>query len=91
MYINWSSTLTGFFVGLAYSLVGFAKVAKSEAKTEFSWKKFLPTVILSGIAGGIVGSSGVMPDEATMLPYITMMTSLGIGTLVNKLIQFIWK
>ena len=91
MYINWLTTFTGCAAGFLYSLTGWGLAAKKDAKVIFEWKKFLPTIILSTLAGGIVGSTGVLPTDTGIQTTVASLSALGIGNLVKKFLNFIWK
>lgn len=47
--------VNGVIGGLAYSLVG---VGAKPGKEDFDWGKLIPTLVISGVVGGIAGLTG---------------------------------
>ena len=84
--IQLETSITGAVLGLTYGLIGY-----KQSGNEFSLKKLLPAVVLSGIAGFLIGSEGTLPDDQTLAMAMTSLTALGIDRIVEKLIKFVWK
>ena len=78
----------GAVAGAAYGIVGFLDKAKHNPGIPFEVKKIVTIVILSGFAGAIVGwqTQGI-PAETEIITTMTMLTSLGAGKIVERLIN----
>lgn len=80
--------IIGAIAGAAYGVVGFLDKAKHEPGTPFDAMKMAPIVIISGLAGGIVGwQSDGIPMESEIMVAVTMLTSLGAGKIVERLLK----
>ena len=79
--------IIGAIAGASYGIVGFLDRARHNGEP-FDAMKMAPIVIISGLAGGIVGwqSEGI-PLESEIMVAVTMLTSLGAGKIVERLLK----
>ena len=82
-----TACITGGIIGGAYGIVGYLK--NEDKKKEFNWWKIAPTVILSAAAGLIIGSSGALPDDATLAITVSSMTALGVDRALETLFKLL--
>ena len=93
--------LMGFGVGLAYgfgtSITGIIKnkpATDSKGKSTWKgieWRKALPTLCITTLAGGLVGAYGMELTDANMATIITGLTSVGVNEWVSNVLKGIYK
>lgn len=74
--------VTGIIAGACYGGVGY--FSNNE---KFNWKKFAPDVVITAIAGGLVGSQGQIPTQTTLQAAVASLGALGINKFVRKIFQ----
>jgi len=79
----WTQILAGTAGGMVYALSGLANKKKKEG---FVWSKFIPTLIVSGIVGGIAGVTAQDINVLMVAP-----AAVGLTAVVEKFCKAIWK
>ena len=85
------TTLVGGVVGAVYGVMGYIKNHSISEPSDFDWSKFLPTVILTALAGLVIGSTGKLPDDPMIAGYLTAFGTIGIDRAVETFIKMIFK
>ncbi len=77
----------GAIAGVVYGAEGYLSQRKEK---EFSMAKFLPDVVISGVAGALIGTQAhKVPGEAMIQSGITALGALGVNKIIRKGIQAI--
>ena len=85
------TTLIGGVVGAVYGVMGYIKNNSVDEPLDFKWSKFFPTVILTALAGLVIGSTGKLPDDPMIAGYLAAFGTIGIDRAVETFIKMILK
>ena len=83
--------LFGVIGGLGWSLIGTAKEMTKKEREDFDAKKFVKSIILGAIIGGVLGAQGNVVEIATIEEFTTAsFLYTPIVAIVDKVIGIIW-
>ncbi len=86
------TVLYGVCGGLGWSVLGLAKEKTKENSEDFDTKKFLKSIILGGIVGGVVASTGTIVSGTTIESFVAESSSYGLITAgVDKILGIVYE
>ncbi|NQV08929.1 hypothetical protein HQ529_03700 [Candidatus Woesearchaeota archaeon] len=82
--------LVGAVAGVVAGGLGYAKSINNKTD-KFNYKKFIPTVVISALAGGVLGAQGLAINEVALSGVATGFGAIGLTNVIENACKYLYR